>query len=101
MRRDDDGVAAGFAFAADPARDQPHGRVEEQQRFDEALQQIHEVVPTADVGQLVEQDHFDFVGRPAGERGGRQQDDRPQDADEDRRGDAVANGDGDALADAE
>ena len=94
---DDEGVAAGFAFAADPARDQPDGGVEEEQRFDEALHQVDEIVPAADVGQLVEQNHFDFVGRLAGERGGRQQDDRAEDADEDGRGDAIADGDGDAA----
>ena len=35
---DDDRVAAGFALAADPARHEPHGRMKEQQRFDEPLQ---------------------------------------------------------------
>lgn len=98
---DDEGVAAGFAVAANPAGENPHRRMEEQHRFHHALQQVHEVVPAADVGQLVEQDHFDFVGRPAGKRGGRQQDDRADDADEDGRGDAVADGDGDTPADAE
>ena len=97
--RDDEGIAAGFAFAADPARDQPDGRMEKKQRFDEPLHEVDEIVPAADVGQLVEQNHFDFVGRVAGERGGRQQDDRAEDADEDGRGDAIANGDGDAARD--
>ena len=98
---DDERIAAGLALAANPIRDEPHGRVEEQQRFDDSLREIHEVVPTTDVGQLVQQDHFDFVRRPAGERRGRQQNDRPQDADEHRRGDAIADGEADALADAQ
>ena len=80
---DDGGVAAGFAFAADPGGDDPDGGVEEEQRFDDPLQEVDEVVPAADVGQLVQEDHFDFVGAPAGEGGRRQQDHGADDADED------------------
>lgn len=97
---DDGGVAAGFAFAADPGRNEPDGRVEEQQRFDDPLGEVHDVVVAADMSQFVQQDHFDFIGAPAGDGGGREQDHRPNDADEDRRGHALAHGDRDAAGDA-
>jgi hypothetical protein len=97
---DDERIATCFAFAADPRGEEPHGGVEEQQRLDDALDEIHQIVPAADVGQLVQQDHFDFVGSPASEGGGREQDDGPNDPDEHGRGDAIADGDGDAPADA-
>ena len=42
-----------FALDADPARQPPHDRVVEQQRFDHALQQVDQVVMAADVGQFV------------------------------------------------
>ncbi len=63
------------------------------------MQEVDEIIPTSDVGQFVEQDHFDFIGTPAGEGGGREQDHWPEDADEDGGGDALADGHGDAARD--
>ena len=95
----DRGVAAFFAVAADLAADEPDGGVEEEERLDNSLQQVDEVVPAADVGELVEQHHVELLGGPAGERGGREEDQRADDADEDRLGDAVGRREGDAAGD--
>jgi hypothetical protein len=54
-----------LAFDADAAREPPHDRVVEQQDLDDALQQIDEVVVTADVGELVCEQRFQQVRRHA------------------------------------
>ena len=62
---DDDPVATVLAVATDPARDDPDGRMKEQDRFDHALNQVHKVIPPPNVSQLVQQGHLDLLWRPA------------------------------------
>ena len=93
--RDDQAIAAELALQAYPTREPPGHRVEEEQRLDETLQQVDEVVPALQVGEFVKQDHLELVDTPARDRGGRQEDQRADDSDEDRRGDPVADGDAD------
>ena len=83
-------VAAVLALDADPARQPPHRRVIEQQRLDERLQQVDEVVVTPDVRELVREDRLELVRRQAGQRARRQQDDRLQPADHRRHVDAAS-----------
>ncbi len=55
-------VAAELAFVAQAAADPPHGGMEEEDRFREGLHEVPEEVRAADVGELVSQDDFQFVG---------------------------------------
>jgi hypothetical protein len=50
------------------------------------------------VGQLVPENHFELLDRPAIQRGGRQEDHRPQDTDQYGRGQLIADADGDPPA---
>ena len=60
---------------------QPDGRVIEEQRLDDGLQEIHEVVVTTDMRELVRDERLDLRRRQARDRGRRQQHDRLQPAD--------------------
>ena len=77
-------VAAVLPLGANPPRQPPHRRVIEQQRFDDGLEEIDDVVVTPDVGELVREDGFHLVRREAGHGAGRQQHDRLQPADDGR-----------------
>ena len=79
-------VAAVFALGADVARDPPDGGMIEEARFDDILQEIHQIVVPADVSQLVGQDRFELVRRQPGKQAGRHQHDGPQPADDHRHG---------------
>ncbi len=94
-------VAAVLPLAAHPARDDPHRRVEEQRRLDQSLEQVDQVVPSAHVYQLVDQDHLELIGAPAtqGRRG--QQDQWPDDAHQHRRRDPLADRNGHVAGDAQ
>ena len=58
-------VAAVLALGANPPRQPPDGRVIEQQRLDERLQQVDEIVVPADVRELVRQDRLELLGATA------------------------------------
>ena len=77
-------VAAGFAFAADLMADPPDGRIEEQQRFGEELEQVGEIIAAADVGEFMQQHELDLRRRQRGEQRERQ-DERRDDARRPRR----------------
>ncbi len=49
-------------------REPPHGRVIEQQRLDQRLQQVDEIVVAADVRELVRENRLELLRRQAGER---------------------------------
>ena len=98
---DDEPVAAELAFEADPGGEPPGDGVEEEEGFDEALQDEDQVVVTAEVGEFVQEGHFELVDGPAAQRGGGDEDQGAQDADEDGGGEVVADGDADAAGDAE
>ena len=56
-------VAAVLALDADAARQPPDRRMIEEQRLDERLQQVHQVVVAADVRELVREDRFELLRR--------------------------------------
>ena len=58
-------VTAVLAFRPDAARQPPDGRVIEQERLEQRLQQVHEIVVPADMCELVGQDRFDLQLREA------------------------------------
>ena len=68
-------VTAVFAFLARYARGPPDGRVVEQEAFDEALEQVDQIVVAADVRQFVDEDALDLSGRQIGEAAERHEDD--------------------------
>ena len=70
-------------LALDPhaVRHPPDGRMVEEQGLHRGLEQVHQVVAAADVGQLVGQDQLELPRGEAGERAGGQQDHGPQPAD--------------------
>ena len=76
-----------LTLGTDTSGDPPDGRVIEQQRLDDGLQEVDDVVVTPDMCQLVRDERFDLRRRQAGERGGRQQDNRLHPADHHRNGD--------------
>jgi hypothetical protein len=82
-------------------RTHPDGRMEKQQRLNQSLEQVHQVVPATDVGQLVEQDELHLIWRPSAHRCGRQEDQGTHDPHQNRSGDPVADGHGDGAADPE
>ena len=75
-------VAAVLALNADPARQPPYGGVIEEQRLDERLEQVDEVVVTTDVRELMRQDRFELLRPHARQRARRHQHDRPQPSDD-------------------
>ena len=83
--RDGGVVAAVLALLADAPRDPPDGRMEEQQRFGDRLQQVDRVIAAADVRELVSEERFDLGGGHVRHRGERQDDQGLQPADQDRR----------------
>jgi hypothetical protein len=68
-------VAAVLALVSNAPRQPPHRRVIKEQRFDEGLQQVHEVVVAADVRELVRDDGFDLGGCQRDKRAGGNQHD--------------------------
>lgn len=56
--RNDEAVAAVLPLLTNPARDDPDGRMEEQDRLNNALEKGNRKVEPADMGQLVEQRHL-------------------------------------------
>jgi hypothetical protein len=74
-------VAAVLALHAHAARDPPHGRVVEQQRLDDRLQQVDEEVVPPDVRELVRQDHLELRRRQPGHRARRKKDRRAHEPD--------------------
>ena len=58
-------VAAVLALDADAARQPPHRGVIEEQRLDQRLQQVDEIVVAADVRELVREDRFELLRRQA------------------------------------
>ena len=91
-------VAAVFALGADLRRHPPHRRVIEQQRLDHRLQQVDEIVVTADVRELVREDRLQLLGRQARERRRRQQHHRLHPADQRRHHDRARFDDRDGAA---
>ncbi len=81
-------VAAVFALDPDGTRQPPYGRVIEQQRFDERLDQVDEVVVAPHVREFVGEDRFDLGRRQSGERAHGQQHDGLEPADHGRHLDA-------------
>ncbi len=78
-----------FAFGADLGGHPPHGRVVEQQRLDESLEQVHQVIVSADVGQFVCEDGLDLRRRQACQDGGGYQHRRAKHAEHHRSGQAA------------
>ena len=66
-------VAAVLALGADSARHPPHGGVIEQQRLDDRLQQVDEIVVAPHVRELVGDQRFDLRRTQPRERRRRQQ----------------------------
>jgi hypothetical protein len=62
-----------LALRANPFRDPPDGRVVEQQRFGNCLQQVHRVVVPPDMCELVREDRFDLRRRQRRDGGDRQE----------------------------
>ena len=56
-----------LALGADSAGDPPDGRVIEEKRLDEGLEDADEVVVAADMGELVGEDGFELRGGETGE----------------------------------
>ena len=77
-------VTAQLALLADPAGHVPDARMIEEQRLDQALQQIHEVIVTPDVRQLVRENRLDLPRAESGQGAGREQDQRMEPADRGR-----------------
>ena len=75
-------VAAVLALFPDAARYPPHRRMIEEQHFDDALEEVHEVVVAAHVSQLVREQHLELLRRQTGERTGRHEDHGTQPADD-------------------
>ena len=74
-------VAAMLAFGADLAGEPPHRGMVEQQALGDALQQVDQVIVTADVRQLVRQQRLHVIWRKAGEEARRRQDDGTEPSD--------------------
>ena len=55
-RLNDQIIAAKLAFSAHTAADPPHGRMEEQQRLDDSLKQVHHQIEAADMCQFMADD---------------------------------------------
>ena len=64
-------VAAVFAQDAQLVRNPPHGRMVEEQGFDDRLNQVHEIVVPPHVCELVRQDRFELTRTEARQRGHR------------------------------
>ena len=77
-------VAAVLALNPDSVREPPDRRVIEEQRFDDRLQQVDEVVVPPHVGQFVRDHRLELRGRQPGKRARRQQNHRTKPTD-DRR----------------
>jgi len=73
-----------FAFDADAVGDPPHGGVVEEEHFDGALKEVHQVVVAADVGQFVGQQGLHELGGHPREDGGGQEDDGAPDSSSNR-----------------
>ena len=61
-------VAAMFAFGTDHSGDPPHHRVIKQQALHACLEHVDQIVATADMRQLMQQDGFDLRGGQAREQ---------------------------------
>src|SRR5215472_8082033 len=59
-------VATVFALGANDAADPPDGRMIEQERFDETLEQIDQIIVPFDVAELVREQRLDLVQREPG-----------------------------------
>ena len=77
-------VAAVLALRANASRQPPDGGVIEEQRLDERLQEIDQIVVAPDVRELVRQNRLELLGRQAGQRARRHQHDRLDPADDGR-----------------
>jgi len=61
-------VATELAFGTDAARYPPHGRMVEQQPFDHALRQVHQIIVAPNVRELVQQHGFDLCRGQSGQQ---------------------------------
>ena len=75
------------------ATDPPRDRMKEQQRFDDALQQIDEQVVTSDVSHFVTEDCGKLIRIESAQQRRRQQNHRLDDAHDHRHGDSLAKSD--------
>ena len=94
-------VAAVFARVADLPRHPPHRRVIEEQRLDDGLREVHEVVVPPHVRELVRDDRFELRHAQAGEDGRRHDNDRRHVAEDDRHAYADRREDGHRSRDAQ
>ncbi len=78
-------VAALLALLAHVRADPVHRRVIEQQRFDDDLDEVGDVVEAAHVSELVRENQFDLRRRKSAEQARRQKNGRLEPADERRR----------------
>ena len=83
-------IAAELAFDAHAPRDPPHGRMVKQQRLDDMLKGVDEIVVTTNVRELVDENRVRLPGRQSGQRADRQQDDGPPPPDDARNVDGVS-----------
>jgi hypothetical protein len=74
-------VAAMLSFGADLAGEPPHRGMVEEQALGDALQQVDQVIVTADVRQLMRQQRLHVIRREAGKQAQRRQDDRTEPSD--------------------
>ncbi len=73
---DGDVVTAVFAFLAYAGGEPPDGGVVEEEGFDDALDQVHEIVVAADVGEFVSEEVVEMFDGHACDGGDGYQDDR-------------------------
>ena len=77
-------ITTMFAFDADLAREPPGDGMKEQQAFDDALDEIDQVVHSAQMTELVQEHEFQLLSIEAGEDLRGHQNDRAQPADDHR-----------------
>ena len=55
-------ITAKLPLGAEPTRDPPHRRMEEEHDFDETLHESNPEIPATDVRQLMQQHRLELVG---------------------------------------
>jgi hypothetical protein len=78
--RENDIIAAVFAFATDNIRNPPDGGVIEQKTFDRFLRQVHQIVQAPDVREFVGQEKLDLIGGQIRETAKGKQDRGPEES---------------------
>src|SRR5262245_42227782 len=98
---DDYLITACLPFQTYPARQPPDDRMIKEQRLDDTLEEIDQIVPAPHMCQFMEHDHLDLLQRTSRQDCRRQQDDRAKNPDQYGRADKIANCDHNSLAHAQ